>query len=410
MNVSDSERMVNLLIQDGWEPTDSPETANLIIFNTCSVRQHAADRAISNFGALKKLKDKKFIFAGCVAKEKEDEMFKRFPHLDALVGPEAIGDIVSVAKRIFSGEKVLATGFLSYPEFSSSFTAYRLPLTAAVSRFVTIMRGCNNFCSYCIVPHVRGREIYRPKKNIIDEIKYLVASGAKEVTLLGQNVNSYPCFPQLLEDLNKISGLLRIRFMTSHPKDLSDTLIFAMRDMEKVMEHLHLPLQSGSDRILKAMNRHYTRKDYLSLIEKAKKEVPCISFTTDLIIGYPGETDKDFRDTLKTVKEVRFDGAFSFKYSPRPFTKALEATGAVPEEIKTERLDILNRLTKKTAEENKKQKIGKVLEVLSEKKDSGRSRENFQVFFNPETGPGELLKVKITSASAWSLKGKIISG
>jgi len=404
MNVSDSERMENIILKEGFKKASNEKEADLIIFNTCAVRKHAEDRAISNFGALKKLKNKKFIFAGCIAKEKEEELFKKFPFLDAVVGPEAIAKIPYIVERIFKGEKVVSTDELPYPEDID----WNLLQESSVSKFVVIMRGCNNFCSYCIVPYVRGRERYRSKDKIINEVKKLAEKGVKEIFLLGQNVNSYPDFVELLKEINKISDIKRIRFTTSHPKDLNDKLINAFSEIEKLMPHLHLPLQSGSNKVLKLMNRNYTKEDYLAKIEKIKKYCPSISITTDLIVGFPYEEDEDFNETLDVVKKVRFDGAFIFKYSVRPKTHASNMPDNVSDDIKQKRLEILNALTQKITLENKKRYIGEEVEALFEKENSGRSRENFIVITEEKAGLGELRKVKVKKVTTWTLKGNIL--
>ena len=393
MNFRDSEEIAGIFMQKGWELAASPEEADVAIFNTCSVRKHAEDRAISNIGELKALKKKRpgmvIGVVGCMAKAQGRKIIDRLPIVDFIAGPANIYDIPTTVENILVNRKeaVIATDKDTRPYVSN--IAYH---TKGVSALVTIMEGCNNFCSYCIVPYVRGREVGRPAESIIDEIKALADNGYKEVTLLGQNVNSYysgfrdhdisgSCLPstsppplceaagtrapsavtrrnpesqsltpessnfvRLLGDINKINGIERIRFLTSHPKDAGKELFIAMRDLPKVCEHLHLPLQSGSDRILKSMNRGYTAADYLKKVEAFRKYVPDCAITTDVIVGYPGESDEDFMMTKKLMEDIGFNSAFIFKYSPRPPAKASGLEDDVPKKVKEERNQDLLKL------------------------------------------------------------------
>ncbi len=355
MNVKDSEFMVGLFLEKGCKLTDSPEDADIILFNTCSVREHAEERAISNMGHLmKQYKNKVYGMVGCMAQALKDKLFERLPALDLVCGTGEIARLPELVKEA-AKNKVLALDNLNapLPELKPS---YRQSNKHA---YVSIMRGCNNFCSYCIVPYVRGKERSRKVEDIVNEIKDLAERGIKDITLLGQNVNSYigraynveriadsnkkkMCnFVQLLKYINNIDGIEKISFMTSHPKDANVELFKAMKESDKVVKHLHLPLQSGSDRILKLMNRGYTRRKYLNLVRKARNIMPGLRLTTDVIVGFPTETEKDFNDTLNLMKEIKFDLAYIFKYSPRPGTGAARLKDSIPEDTKKKRHKIL---------------------------------------------------------------------
>ena len=360
MNERDSELVTGLFLEKGYKLAVSPDEADVILFNTCSVRNHAEHRAISNMGALLKRKAAKrkaatgglkiYGIIGCTAQALKKELFKMLPELDIVCGT---GDISKLPKLVEEAKdrKVLALGnadkFL--PDKDSS---YRKNKSHA---YVSIMRGCDNFCSYCIVPYVRGRERSRKVSDIVLEIENLAKRGIKEITLLGQNVNSYRDgkhdFADLLKILNKIECTEVVSFLTSHPKDAHVNLFEALRDLDKIKKHLHLPLQSGSDEILKAMNRGYTAKKYLSLANKARDIVPGLRLTTDIIVGFPGETDIDFKDTLDLMKEIKFNAAYIFKYSPREGTKAAGMNDDIPEDIKKKRHNKLLTLQKEISNE-----------------------------------------------------------
>jgi len=344
MNERDSEFIEGLFLDKGYKLVDSPDKAEIILINTCSVRARAEERAISNMQLfMSKHKDRIYGIVGCGAQALKEKLFKRLPRLDIVCGTGEIAKLPELVKNARQ-EKVLALdnedGLL--PEINS---AYRRGRDHA---YVSIMRGCNNFCSYCIVPYVRGRERSRNQQDIIREVKNLVSKGIENITLLGQNVNSYSPknnygeskgydFTDLLKDLNKIEGVKKITFMTSHPKDASVKLFKTMRDLDKVVKHLHLPLQSGSDRILKLMERGYAGGEYTSLVQEARKIIPGLRLTTDIIIGFPSEKDTDFSDTLGLVRKIRFDLAYIFKYSPRPGTKANCMEDDVADKIKSRR-------------------------------------------------------------------------
>lgn len=434
MNVSDSVEYSSHLRNWGFLPTEKLEEAKIVLLNTCTVRQHAEDKVFTLLGSLKRWKEKNpeniLIVAGCVAQRIGEHLKRRFPYLDLVVGAKDIELFPKMLNQLSLFSRLSPSILSNYPTSQPA---------NQVTAFVTIMRGCENYCSYCIVPYVRGKEKSRPLEEIISEIKCLIKRGVKEVTLLGQNVNSYrsrtfnpldtkahkelKCQPQgilgsetgfanLLEEVNKIQGLERIRFVTSHPKDLDEKIIFAMRDLEKVCEHLHLPLQAGSNKILEKMNRKYCRDDYLSLVEKIKKIIPSIAITTDIIVGFPGETEEDFRETLDLVKKVEFDSAYTFKYSPRPGTAAEKLNDDVPLEVKEERLQRLNELCKNISEKKNKELVGTRQEVLLEKynkgKLEGRTRTNKIVFLTGDDDLlGRIVKVKISEAYSYSLIGSI---
>ncbi|QGU95185.1 tRNA (N6-isopentenyl adenosine(37)-C2)-methylthiotransferase MiaB [Clostridium bovifaecis] len=426
MNEEDSEKISGLLKGIGYERTKIKEESDIIIFNTCCVRENAEQKVYGHLGALKALKRKKpnliIVVTGCMMQQDgmPDKVMKKFPHIDIIAGsynsyklPEYIERVKTEGNSIievWNKEKGIVEG---------------LPVDrmSDVKAFVTIMYGCNNFCSYCIVPYVRGRERSREPENIINEIKDLVSKGYKEITLLGQNVNSYGKglepeinFAGLLRRVNKIEGLERIRFMTSHPKDVSDELISAMAECEKVCEHGHFALQSGSSRILEKMNRKYTREQYLELVKKLRMAMPNIAITTDIIIGFPGETEEDFEETLSIVKEVEFDSAFTFIYSQREGTPAAKHEEQVPENIKHERFNRLVEAVNEILAKKNKEYEGKIVEVLvegpsknDETKLMGRTRTSKLVNFqgSPDI-VGKLVKAKITKAQSFSLIGEII--
>ena len=428
MNDADSEVMERLLEKEGYGKTDSPEGADVIILNTCSVRQHAEDRALSYLASLKRVRKENpstvFVLAGCVAQRLKSKIFEKTPFVNIVLGTDNILELPKLIEEAFQKpkEKLLTIEVRGdLPKLEEGFwssSSYGCARSSELTGRVTIMRGCDNFCSYCIVPYVRGRERSRPIKDIVSEIEQKVAGGCKEIMLLGQSVNSYRSnssdFADLLAEIEKVDGLERIRFMTSHPKDVSDKLINIIRDSSKICEHLHLPAQSGSNRILEGMNRGYTREQYLELIEKIRSEIPKISITTDLMVGFPGEKKEDFEDTLRLVEDVEFDAAFTFKYSTRQGTQAAKEKDDVPLETKKKRLAKLNELCEKMVLEKNRRLMGKVEEVMverfarKEKKLVGRTRGNKRVFFSGDgKSIGELLSVEIEEAYTWSLLGRV---
>jgi tRNA-2-methylthio-N6-dimethylallyladenosine synthase len=431
MNARDSEYVAGVLLDNGFRLADSFDDADVILFNSCSVRKHAEDRLFANIGELKHLKKKKpglvIGLMGCTAQNYGGEILKKAPLVDFVCGPgnewqmpQMVKDIIKNRCAIIATDRVSDKRPELFPEYrESSFRAY-----------VSIGEGCNNFCSYCIVPYVRGRERSREAKDIVREVKDLAERGFKEITLLGQNVNSYsgigdrgsgtvkgvrpPRFITLLEELNSIKGIERIRFMTSHPKDASSELFKAVRDLDKVCEHLHLPLQSGSDRILKLMNRKYTAKKYLKLAEEYKKIVPNGALTTDIIVGFPSESKDDFKKTKNIMERIGFDSAFLFKYSPRPPAKSARLKDGVLAEEKEGRLKALLDLQERISYTRNTPLDGKIVEALVDgvnKKDrtlfTGRTRTNKVVVFDGEKSLiGKFIDVKIEKTASYVLRGR----
>jgi tRNA-2-methylthio-N6-dimethylallyladenosine synthase len=412
MNVSDSSLVAGTLESFGMLLAESEKEADVIVLNTCTVRFHAEHRALSYIGRLRPFKrikpDLKIIVTGCVAQRMGLELKKKFQIVDLVVGAREIEHFEEIYTSVFGTEGSGA---------DKKFT-HILPRAkeSPVASFVTIMRGCNNYCSYCIVPYVRGPEISRPVKEIIDEIKSGLELGLQEVVLLGQNVNSYndqgKDFTDLLEEVNKIDGLKRIRFMTSHPKDLSSKLIDSFGRLDKLCEHIHLPLQSGSDKILKAMNRNYTRDSYLKLIEELRSKVPNISITTDILTGFPGETEEDINLTLDVMKKCAFNSVFAFKYSAREGTASFN----IPETISAEEKERRHLLVQETADKISIAKhaelINSTQNVLVEKTENnictGRTRGNLKVFFEEPEGiklNSQMADVKITKTKINTLTG-----
>ncbi len=427
MNVHESEKIAGIAQSLGYVPTDDEKEADLIILNTCCVREHAEAKVYGRLGRLKSLKRKNpdliIGIGGCMTQQKDEaqHIAKRYPYVDFIFGTHNLHKL----SEMIANAKGAGSTIVDIQEDGYGKIVEGLPVERddRVKAWVSIMQGCNNFCTYCIVPYVRGRERSRSREEIIKEVRGLAVQGYKEVTLLGQNVNSYgkdlekPVdFSALLRELNEVEGIERLRFTTSHPKDLSEDLIFAVKDCEKVCEHIHLPFQAGSTEILRRMNRKYTKEQYLALAGRIKKEIPGVSITTDIMVGFPGETEDDFEDTLDVVRKVRFDAAFTFLYSPRRGTPAAKMKDQVPYGIKHPRFLRLLDLTQKiSAEENAKMK-GKTVELLVEgvsKNDparlTGRTRTNKLVHFTGDANLiGKLINVKVTEPRNWSLYGEIV--
>lgn len=418
MNEHDSEKMSGMLEDMGYLETPDTQTADLIIINTCAVRENAEMKVLGNIGHLKPIKEENpnliIAICGCMMQEPEmvEKIKKSYPYVDLVFGthnyhslPRFLYRALTQKARVFEVEEDNALIIEGLP----------VKRKKGVKAFVTIMQGCNNFCSYCIVPYTRGRERSREIQSIVDEVRGLVSDGVKEVTLLGQNVNSFkPSFVSLLEAVNDIDDLERIRFMTSHPKDFSEELIDAMARLDKVCESIHLPLQSGSNAILKVMNRKYTREDYLEKVEILKKRLPGVSISTDIIIGFPGETQSDVDDTIDMIKRVGYDSAFTFIYSKRTGTPAAEKVDPTPKEVIQERFEgMLQALNEMVIEKNKDRE-DQIYEVLvddlkEEGKLQGRTREGFLVSFDgPKALLGTLQEVRITRAKKFSLEGQIL--
>ena len=424
MNFRDSEWMLGHLLSRGWEATDTPKDADLAIVNTCSVRYHAEHKAFSLLGVLRKIKDKtglKIVLTGCTAEVYKDRLFRDFPYLDAVFGTAEEKELIEKIDEIINNdEKVFAIGKQTGVKCFYSNCDYR---KGKITSFVSIMEGCNNFCSYCIVPYVRGRERSREVDDVLNEIKALIDKGYKEVMFLGQNVNSYQSsgsrgkgeginFIKLLEKVDK-TRIERVRFMTSHPKDADEDLFKAMRDLPHVCEHLHLPLQAGSDKILKLMNRGYTLAHYLKLVDSYRRIIPHGSITTDIIVGFPGESVEDFDKTVFAMNKIEFDSAFIFKYSPRPNTAANKFDDNVTREEKERRNSIALFIQEEISSRKKAKLEGNTLEVLFQTKDKsgfykGRSRQNFTVYAEGSLLEGKVKNVKIKEVRINSLRGEII--
>ena len=399
MNVHDSEIMTGILEEQGYSRTDSPSNADLVIFNTCSIRQKAEQKFYSELGRMKSLKKQrpwmKIAVAGCIAQQEGKNILKRAPHVDFVFGTQNIHTLKNIASACFERVAVHVNPDLATTE---------LPVKRndGIRAWTTIMYGCDNFCSYCVVPHTRGRERSRPSDDIYAEVSELAGKGYKEITLLGQNVNSYISdtdFPGLLRKLDRIGGITRIRFVTSHPKDLSDDLIRAMSDLASVCNHIHLPLQSGSDAVLKRMNRRYSFSDYMKKISHLRKYIPGIAITTDIIAGFPGEMDEDHQLTVSALQQIEYDGIFAFKYSPRPFTKAAEMDGHVQDLLKADRLNEILMLQDGITFKKNKALVGTVQEILIE----GESETNSEKLTG-RTGSNKI----VTLPKACSRKGAII--
>lgn len=420
MNVADSERMAGLLRQIGYSLTDDADDADLILINTCCVRATAEDKVfgqIGRFKALKRLKPSLIIgVAGCMAQKEGANLIKRAPHVDFVLGTGQSSEVARVVRSL----ELERRHIVDTSNVSGEIPSEVFPLRGgSVSTFVPIMYGCNNFCTYCIVPHVRGRERSRPPEEIFAEIRQAVAEGFKEITLLGQNVNSYAggtTFAELLMACDKL-GVERLRFMTSHPKDLSDALIAAIANGSNICEHIHLPVQHGSNEILRRMNRVYTVEKYLRLVEKIRAAIPHVSLTTDLIVGFPGETDDDFAATLDFLREVKFDAAFTFIYSKRSGTPAATFPNQIDDETKHRRLVELMNVQNEISLAKNSALVDTAVDVLvegasktDEKIFTGRTRSNKPVLFtHGSERAGDIIRVKITHAQTFLLKGDIIN-
>jgi tRNA-2-methylthio-N6-dimethylallyladenosine synthase len=436
MNERDSEIISQSLTEYGYKESFKVHSADLIIINTCSIRAKAEQKVMSLLGMLRKEKvnrpDLKICVAGCVAQQEGEQLISRMPHVDFVVGTQHIYTIPALLQKDIDEKQIVTSLSDSYliPRFipgfqSKNVTLGTLPEGKSFKKFVTIMQGCNNFCTYCVVPYTRGREISRNKDHIIHEIKVLVENGIKEITLLGQNVNSYGLankvtengssysFPSLLKDVARIPGLKRLRFTTSHPKDLSEDLIQCFREIDILCHQMHLPVQAGSDSILKKMSRKYTIADYLQKVDALRYSCPDIAITTDIIVGFPGETDSDFENTMHLLEQVRFDGSFSFKYSDRPGTQSSLLDGKVTEIIKAERLSRFQTRQDEISLEKNSAFTGKTLSVMVESVNEngfqGRSEFNHVVHVESSMishTPGEVIDVLIVYAGQHSLQGR----
>ena len=424
MNVYDSERMSEALGADGYEKTNSPDEADMILLNTCHIREKAAEKIYSELGRYKELKaskpELKIGVAGCVAQAEGEEIIKRQPLVDLVVGPQSYQNIAGLAAKAVDGTKQIDINFPKEDKFSvlkGARSAQRGP-----SAFLTVQEGCDKFCAFCVVPYTRGAESSRPVLQVVDEAKHLVDSGVREITLLGQNVNAYHgegsdgkewSLAKLIWELEKVDGLARIRFTTSHPNDMTDDLIEAHGTCKKLMPYLHLPVQSGSNKILKRMNRSHDAESYISIISKIREARPDILISGDFIVGFPEETDKDFYETISLIKNIEYGQAFSFKYSTRPGTPAAERD-QVCEEVKTARLHELQDLIKKQQKNIQDKMIDRNVQVLFDRKGRfnnqlvGKSEYLHAVnVTDPTIAVGELKNVYITKSNTNSLSGSV---
>lgn len=424
MNVHESEKLAGILRANGYtEESEAPEEADIVVFNTCCIRENAENHAMGNIGALKKIKrarpDMLIAVGGCMTQQEgaAQRLRKKFPFVDIVFGTHNLDDFGALLARKAAQKRAVVEvpaheGSVCEEDFS-----FR---TSYPNAWVNIMYGCNNFCSYCIVPYVRGRERSRDPEHILREVQGLLAKGYREITLLGQNVNSYApadgtSFPQLLRRICEGQGKFRLRFMTSNPKDFGEELIAAIADLPQVCNLVHLPVQAGSDRILKLMNRHYTAREYLEKVELLRKRVPGCEVSTDIMVGFPSETEEDFRRTLELVKAADFSSAFTFVYSRRSGTRAAEMDGQIPEEVQKERIMRLVELVNAQTREKSRKYLGKTVEILCEDHDEkrglylGRDEYGRMGYFKSTADPvGRFVKIKVEDASGISLYGSIV--
>ncbi|MEY1554283.1 tRNA (N6-isopentenyl adenosine(37)-C2)-methylthiotransferase MiaB [Yoonia sp. R2331] len=421
MNVYDSERMSEALGGQGYVETQTPDDADMILLNTCHIREKAAEKVYSELGRFKGLKaekpDLKIGVAGCVAQAEGEEIMRRQPLVDLVVGPQSYHRLPAMEEAVAKGKKALDTDFPEDDKFETLKT--RAKAKRGPTAFLTVQEGCDKFCAFCVVPYTRGAEVSRPADRVIREAQELVAAGVREITLLGQNVNAYHGheggLAGLIWALDKVDGLERIRFTTSHPNDMDDALIEAHGTCDKLMPYLHLPVQSGSDRILKAMNRKHTAESYIRLIERIRAARPDILLSGDFIVGFPGETDQDFADTMDLIRQVNYGQAYSFKYSTRPGTPAAEKP-QLPEDVMNARLQDLQALLRSQQQAVQETMVGRDVKVLFEKAGRepgqmiGKSDYLHAVYADaPDSVLGQVVPVRITQSSPNSLKGVLIS-
>ncbi|MDR6188350.1 tRNA-2-methylthio-N6-dimethylallyladenosine synthase [Agrobacterium pusense] len=432
MNVYDSVRMSDALAKDGYVQTEDMGEADLVLLNTCHIREKAAEKVYSALGRLRDMKKsreeqgREFMIgvAGCVAQAEGEEILRRAPAVDVVIGPQTYHRLPEALKRVRGGERVIETEYAVEDKFEHLPVAEKSTLrTRGVTAFLTVQEGCDKFCTFCVVPYTRGSEVSRPVRQIVDEAMKLVDAGVREITLLGQNVNAWQGegpkgekwgLAELLYRLAEIPGLARLRYTTSHPRDMDDRLIGAHRDLRILMPYLHLPVQSGSDRILKAMNRRHTGEEYIQLIEKIRAARPDIAMSGDFIVGFPGETDRDFEDSMAMVETVKYAQAFSFKYSTRPGTPGADLTDQVAEDVKAERLERLQALLLRQQKEFAESLVGKTMDVLLEKPGRmteqliGRSPWLQSVNLDAKTLKiGDIVNVRITATGPNSLFAEV---
>ncbi|NHT74515.1 tRNA (N6-isopentenyl adenosine(37)-C2)-methylthiotransferase MiaB [Rhizobiaceae bacterium CRRU44] len=432
MNVYDSDRMTDALAKDGYVATDNAEDADLVLLNTCHIREKAAEKVYSALGRLRDLKKRKagegremmIGVAGCVAQAEGDEILRRAPAVDLVIGPQTYHRLPEALKRVSRGERVLETDYAIEDKFEHLPAPDKAKTRArGVTAFLTVQEGCDKFCTFCVVPYTRGSEVSRPMAQIVAEAEKLVSAGVREITLLGQNVNAWhgtvtsggEGLGALLQRLSEIDGLARLRYTTSHPRDMDDSLIEAHRSLPALMPYLHLPVQSGSDRILKAMNRRHTAAEYVALVERIRRAQPNLALSGDFIVGFPGETDADFEDTLSLVRTIGYAQAFSFKYSTRPGTPGADLKDQVPEDIKAKRLETLQALLLEQQRAFNESCIGRTIDLLLEKPGRmpgqliGRSPWLQSVNVDAKgVEIGDIIKVRITAAGPNSLFADVV--
>ncbi|ASS91486.1 tRNA (N6-isopentenyl adenosine(37)-C2)-methylthiotransferase MiaB [Bacillaceae bacterium ZC4] len=426
MNEHDTEVMAGIFMQLGYKPTDSTEDADVILLNTCAIRENAENKVFGEIGHLKPLKMEKpdliLGVCGCMSQEESvvNKILKQYQYVDLIFGTHNIHRLPHLLNEAYMSKEMVVEVWSKEGDVIENLPKVR---KGNIKAWVNIMYGCDKFCTYCIVPYTRGKERSRRPEDIIQEVRHLAAQGYKEITLLGQNVNAYGKdfddikygLGDLMDELRKID-IARIRFTTSHPKDFDDRLIEVLAKGGNLVDHIHLPVQSGSSEILKLMARKYTREQYLELVQKIKKAIPNVSLTTDIIVGFPNETDEQFEETLSLYREVGFDSAYTFIYSPREGTPAAKMKDNVPMEVKKERLQRLNALVNEISAQKMKEYEGKVVEVLVEGESknnpdilAGYTRKNKLVNFKgPKSAIGQLVKVKITKAKTWTLDGEMV--
>ena len=435
LNENDSEKLCGMLEKMGYEKTENQQEADIALFNTCCVRENAEDKLFGKLGELKRLKEEKGIIiaiGGCMMQEKHitDKIKQSYPFVDIIFGTHTLHKFPQDLYKVLT-QKTKLEDILDID--GKVYEGLPIKRDSNIKASVTIMNGCNNFCSYCIVPYVRGRERSREPRAIIEEVKDLAKQGYKEITLLGQNVNSYlrverekqipfeeyegvHSFATLLEAINKIDGIERIRFISPHPKDFTDDVIDAISKCEKVCKLVHLPLQSGNTKVLKEMNRKYTKEQYLNLVDKMKVKIPNLTLSTDIIVGFPGETDEEFEDTLDVVRKVKFEQVYMFIYSRRVGTPGDRMENQIPEEIKHKRFDKLKELVESQIEENNQKYVGTIQKVLVEGESknnqellTGRTDSNKVVIFEGDKSLiGQVINLKIVSEHMWYLKGEVV--
>ena len=434
MNVYDSERMSDALAKDGYTPTDTPEDADLVLLNTCHIREKAAEKVYSDLGRLNQMKKKRMdeggsdlmvAVAGCVAQAEGEEIIKRSPVVNMVIGPATYHQLPDALGRARKGERVVETEFTEDDKFEHLPKAEKKQIRSrGVTAFLTVQEGCDKFCTFCVVPYTRGAEISRPVSQLLSEAQDLVDAGVREITLLGQNVNAWHGkgddgrewgLGELLHRLSDMQGIERLRYTTSHPRDMDAALINAHRDLDKLMPYLHLPVQAGSDKILKAMNRRHTRDEYIKLIARIREGRPDLAISGDFIVGFPGETEEDFEDTLDLIRQVKYAQAYSFKYSPRPGTPGADFKDHVPEDVKADRLKRLQALLSEQQFEFAETCVGKEMDILLEKPGRkpgqliGRSPWLQSVIIDAKDAKiGDTLRVRITKAAPYSLMADVI--